>query len=297
MLGAMHTDATRAIIEITGDDRVHFLQGLTTQDITHLRPERGLFAALLTPQGKIQHDFFLLQHGDAILLDCDATQKDALLKRLSMYKLRAKVALRDATAEWQVAHRTRASHAAIGHVTDKKEYFILTDPRAAELGDRLYCRPGTTEVKNTVSADEYHRHRLRLGVPDGAHDIADDVALDAGYDALGAVSFTKGCFVGQEVTARMHYKNIARRGFYIVEAEGAAALPASGTPVKAGGIALGTLRGSHGTLGLAMLKFEETEAALEAGSTILVDNIGLQVHAPAWLQPKLAQFRAARENQ
>ena len=95
----MHTDATRAIIEITGDDRVHFLQGLTTQDITHLRPERGLFAALLTPQGKILHDFFLLQYGDAILLDCDATQKEALLKRLSMYKLRAKVTLRDATAE------------------------------------------------------------------------------------------------------------------------------------------------------------------------------------------------------
>lgn len=292
----MHTDATRAIIEITGDDRSHFLQGLITQDITHLRETRGLFAALLSPQGKILHDFFLLQHGDAILLDCDAAQKDALIKRLSMYKLRAKVSLRDATEDWQVAYRTRALHAAVGHVTDKKEYLVMTDPRAAELGDRVYFKPGTTEIKNTVPPEEYHHHRLRLGIPDGAHDIADDVALDAGYDALGAVSFTKGCFVGQEVTARMHYKNIARRGFYIVEADGAQ-LPPAGATIKAGGIALGTLRGSQHGLALAMLKFEETEAALENGTTLLVDNIGLTAHAPAWLQPKLAQFRAARENQ
>lgn len=292
----MHTDATRAIIEITGDDRTNFLQGLITQDITHLRDARGLFAALLSPQGKILHDFFLLQHGESIVLDCDATQKDALLKRLTMYKLRAKVSLRDASDAWRVAYRTRATHAAVGHVTDKKTCLVLTDPRAAELGERVYFSPDIAEVKNTASMEEYHGHRMRLGVPDNARDIVDDVALDAGYDLLGAVSFTKGCFVGQEVTARMHYKNIARRGFYIVES-GGESLPASGTPIKAGGVAVGTLRGSAGTLGLAMLKFEETEAALENGTALLVDNITLNVHAPAWLQPKLAQFRAARENQ
>lgn len=292
----MQTDATRAIIELTGEDRSHFLQGIITQDITHLRDGRGLFAALLSPQGKILHDFFLMMHGETILLDCAASHKDSLLKRLTMYKLRAKVTLRDATAEWLVAYRTRALHAAVGHVTDKKNCLVLTDPRAAELGERLYFNPDVTDIKNTVTVEDYHRHRMRLGVPDGARDIADDVALDAGYDALGAVSFTKGCFVGQEVTARMHYKNIARRGFYIVESD-AASLPPTGATMKADGIAIGTLRGSIGGLALAMLKFEETETALENGATFLVDNLGVQVHAPAWLQPKLAQFRAARENQ
>lgn len=292
----MHTDATRAILAITGEDRSQFLQGLITQDIHLLREARGLFAALLSPQGKILHDFFLLQHGDTILLDCDASQKDALLKRLTMYKLRAKVVVADVTDQWRVAHRMRATHAAVGHVSDKKTCLVMTDPRAAELGDRLYLTPAAEDAKSTITLDEYHRHRMKLGVPDGTRDIVDDVALDAGYDALGAVSFTKGCFVGQEVTARMHYKNIARRGFYVIETD-SGTLPASGTPVKAGGIALGTLRGSLGGLGLAMLKFEETEAALASGGAMLVDNQSVSVHAPAWLQPKLAQFRAARENQ
>lgn len=292
----MHTDATRAIIALTGEDRSHFLQGLITQDITHLRDTRGLFAALLSPQGKILHDFFILAHGETILLDTDAAHKDALIKRLTMYKLRAKVTLADASEQWRVAYRTRATHAAVGHVTDKKTCLMMTDPRAAELGERLYLTPDAEEPKNTVSADEYHRHRLKLGVPDGVRDVIDDVALDAGYDALGAVSFTKGCFVGQEVTARMHYKSIARRGFYVVEAE-TGTLPPAGTPVKAGGVTVGTLRGSIGSLGLAMLKFEETEAALEQGTNLLVDNLGITIHAPGWMQPKLAQFRAARENQ
>lgn len=291
----MHTDATRAMLALTGDDRSHFLQGIITQDITLLREARGLFAALLSPQGKILHDFFLLTHGDAILLDCDATQKDALMKRLTMYKLRAKVNITDATEQWRVAYRTRATHAAVGHVTDKKEYLVMTDPRAAELGERLYLTPAAVDVKNTVAPEEYHRHRIKLGVPDGARDIADDVALDAGYDALGAVSFSKGCFVGQEVTARMHYKNIARRGFYVIETGGT--VPASGAAIKAGGVAIGTVRGSIGGIGLAMLKFEETENALENGTSLLVDNLEVTAHAPAWLQPKLAQFRAARENQ
>ena len=292
----MHTDATRAIIELTGEDRSHFLQGITTQDITHLRDARGLFSALLSPQGKILHDFFLMAHGEAILLDCHAAQKDALVKRLTMYKLRAKVTLRDATGDWHVSYRTSATHANVGHVSDKKSCLVMTDPRAAELGERLYFKPHVTDIKNTVSVEGYHRHRMRLGIPDGARDIAEDVALDAGYDALGAVSFTKGCFVGQEVTARMHYKNIARRGFYVVEAE-AAQLPPSGTPITADGVSIGTLRGSIGGLALAMLKFEETEASLLNGTTLLVDNKEVHVHAPAWLQPKLAQFRAARENQ
>lgn len=292
----MHTDATRAVLVLTGEDRSHFLQGLITQDVTHLREGRGLFAAILSPQGKILHDFFLLQHGDSILLDADASQKEALIKRLTMYKLRAKVSINDVSDQWRVAYRTRATHAAVGHVADKKTCLVMTDPRGAELGDRLYLTPEVDDAKNTVTLEEYHRHRMKLGVPDGVRDVTDDVALDAGYDALGAVSFTKGCFVGQEVTARMHYKNIARRGFYVLEAQ-SGILPATGTAIKAGGVAIGTVRGSMGGLGLAMLKFAETEAALENGSPLLVDNVHVSAHAPAWLQPKLAQFRAARENQ
>lgn len=290
----MHADATRALLRITGDDRVAFLQGILTQDVQKLKPECGLFAALLSPQGKLQHDFFLIPHGDSILLDTDAAQKDTLLKRLSMYKLRAKVALADASAHFTVAYRLQAEHATIGHITHKKHLTLLTDPRAAELGERLYIEDGGMVPKHTITPEAYHAHRIALGIPDGTRDLVDDTALDAGYDLLNAVSFTKGCYVGQEVTARMHYKNIARRGFYHVEAQ--SDLPASGKLVS-NGITLGELRGSQGTQGLAMLKFDETETALEQGTPIHVDNAALQVSSPAWLHSKLAQFRAARSTQ
>lgn len=291
----MQVDTTRAIIELSGEERISFLQGILTQDMTLLREDRGLFAALLSPQGKILHDMFLLPYGETLLIDILATQKDALLKRLTMYKLRAKISLVDSAGLWHVAHRTRADHAAIGHLAHKKDALVMTDPRAAELGDRVYWQAGSMpDIKNTVSPAHYHRHRLRLGVPDST-DIDEDVAMDAGYDALNAISFTKGCYVGQEVTARMHYKNIARKGFYVVESD--RDLPPAGSSVMAQDQAIGTLRGSVEGCGLAMVKFDAAEAALTAGTPITVDKLPVTLTAPAWLHPKLAQFRAARENQ
>lgn len=291
----MHTDASRSLLEITGADRMAFLQGILTQDVTRLADGHAAFSALLSPQGKILHDFFLIPVGEAIWLDVDASHKDMLHKRLTMYKLRAHVAIADMGDARRVAYRTRAEITGIGHITSRSQYLQCTDPRMAELGERLYLTTGAANIKNTVSAEEYHHHRLTLGVPDGARDIAEDTLLDAGYDLLNAASFTKGCYVGQEVTARMHYKNIARRGFYLVRGE--APLPAFNTPLSAGGIALGTLRGSAGALGLAMLKFDETQKALESGTPILVDKSPVQIASPAWMHTKLAQFRAARENQ
>lgn len=291
----MQVDSTRAIIALSGEDRIAFLQGLLTQDMNALREDRGLFAALLSPQGKILHDMFLLAHDDSVLMDVTADQKDALLKRLNMYKLRAKVTLADVSDQWQIAYRQRADHATIGHVTRKPKKCIMTDPRAAEMGARLYLQHGLEErPKQTFTMEQYHLHRLRLGIPDSA-DIHDDVALDAGYDALNAISFSKGCYVGQEVTARMHYKQINRRGFYTLEAP--SALPAFGHAIMAGDVDAGELRSHCGSIGLAMLKFEVIERAVQQGTPITVHNLKLTIHAPAWLHPKLAQFRAAHEKQ
>lgn len=290
-----HYDTSRALLSVGGEERITFLQGILTQDVTQLDDTRGLFAALLSPQGKITHDMFLIPHGQTVLIDCAAAQKDQLLARLMMYKLRAKVTFTDVTDQWRVALRIRAEHATIGHVTRKKHHIVMTDPRAAELGERLYLEPSAPAPAKTASYDEYHAHRIALGIPDSQFDIADDVAMDAGYDLLAAISFSKGCYVGQEVTARMHYKNIARRGFYIVEST--QPLPPTGTVMKAGSTGIGTLRGSMGTRGLAMLKFEEVDAAETTGAAFAVDNVNVQLTAPAWLHPKLAQFRATRENQ
>ena len=251
-------DSSRAIITVSGDDAVHFLQGILTQDITRLAAERIQFAALLSPQGKILHDMFVIDGnaigaGDAILLDTPAVHKDVLLKRLTMYKLRAKVTLADVTAQWPVQYARDGG---------------LTDPRHPQLPQRVYgvLASGSTPLSSTIPATEYATKTLALGIPDSMRDFAADeiVALDAGYDLLHAVSFTKGCYVGQEVTARMHYKSIARKGFFL--------LTRDGEPSQ-----------------LVLLKFDEVGAP---HATITHNCTSYTATLPEWMQPKWAQYIA-----
>ncbi len=249
-------DTSRAFLTIAGDDRVHFLQGLLTQDIAKLADEKIQFAALLSPQGKILHDMFVIDQGDHILLDTAATLKDALLKRLTLYKLRAKVTIADATHLWQLSYSTTTGFA---------------DPRHPEMPKRLITQPGDNLPSTTLMPEDYHTIRLNLGIPELGSDFASDqvVPMDAGYDLLHAISFTKGCYVGQEVTARMHYKNIARRGFY-------------------------QLNDGAGHIRLALLRFEEIG---ESGKNTLMDNCSYHATLPAWLKPKYMQFLEGKKNQ
>lgn len=242
-------NTTRSIIRITGDDRVAFLQGILTNDIAKLNVDKIQFAALLSPQGKILNDMFVVAWDNALLLDTGAAFADALIKRLALYKLRAKVTIEDASAELAVTQGAGG----------------LPDPRHPELPHRLYA---PASGHDTPLSDH---PTLALGIPELGRDFAPDqvVAMDAGYDLLHAISFTKGCYVGQEVTARMHYKNIARRGFYLL---------------------------AHDTMPprLALLRFEEVEAA---HGTVAVDNIPYRATLPAWMEPKLARFKSGLQNQ
>ena len=190
----MTTDATRTIFRISGADATRFLQGVLTQDVARLPAEKIQFAALLSPQGKILHDMFLVADGDAILIDTPSALAETLKKRLMMYKLRAAVTIEDVSD---------SIHVTLGDG--------LPDPRHPDLPHRHYGAPHH-------SPSTTHHSPLSLGIPECGTDFAPDTvtALDAGYDLLNAISFSKGCYVGQEVTARMHYKNIARRGFYIL---------------------------------------------------------------------------------
>ena len=244
-------DSSRSLIALSGEDVETFLQGILTQDIKKLNESKIQFAALLSPQGRILHDMFVVAGDNVVYLDTPTAMKELLIKRLTMYRLRAKVAIRDVSAEFGV------SYPAAG----------LPDPRHPDLPHRLY---GPTTEFAELSA-QAHETTLALGIPDSAKDFEADsvVAMDAGYDLLNAISFTKGCYVGQEVTARMHYKNIARRGFYRLESDIA--------PPR-----------------LALLKFEEVEAA---GGIVTVDNTTYHAHLPAWMAPKFYQFKTASEKQ
>jgi tRNA-modifying protein YgfZ len=239
----------RSIITVSGEDRIHFLQGILTQDVSKLAVEKIQFAALLSPQGKILHDMFLIAQGDRILIDTPAAYKDVLMKRLAMYKLRAKVTVADAP-EYHVSYSKSDG---------------MADPRHPALPHRIYSNTALSDISET----DYRGICLQFGIPDSAHDFAPDilVPLDAGYDLLNAISFTKGCYVGQEVTARMHYKNIARRGFYILESDVAAPR-------------------------LALLKFEEAE---KITGHVMIDGTAYHPRLPKWMLPKLAQHKANSE--
>lgn len=242
----------RTVFSITGDDRLKFLQGLVTNDVTGAK--NGLvYAALLTPQGKFLADFFLADRGDAILLDAPAELAPDLFRRLSMYKLRADVAI---TATELKVQR------GLGVAPDG----AMPDPRHPDLGWRRY---GQTADDGGVDWDAL---RVKLGVPALGSELFPDQSyiLEQGFERLHGVDFKKGCYVGQEVTARMKHKTELRKGLARVRVDGTATpgeeILADGKPVGT----LGTVAGDHA---LAYLRFDRATGPMTAGTaTITLDE-------------------------
>ncbi len=179
--------ADRALIRISGEDVRGFLQGLVTQDMASVTPEAPRWAALLTPQGKALFDFILWADGESIMVDCEATQREALVRRLSIYRLRRAITIEavEGGVHWSPEPGQGVS-----------------DPRLAALGYRWL------DAGEGVEATGWREHRLRLGVTEGVEELGQDKTLwlECNAGELGGVSFTKGCYVGQENTARMHYR-------------------------------------------------------------------------------------------
>jgi folate-binding protein YgfZ len=250
----------RGVIELTGEDRVAFLQGLVSNDVALAAPGRAVWAALLTPQGKWLADFFILATDDALLLDCERDKTAFLIKSLSRYKLRAKLALRDLSAE-------RFVHVAWGETPAESDALIAPDPRLAEAGWRVIA---AAELPQTATIADWHRHRIFLGLPDGGRDLQAEksVLLEAGFDELGGVSWTKGCYMGQELTARTKYRGLLKRRLVPVQVEGD--LPLPGTPILHDGAEVGELRFGVDGLAMALLRLEALNAAsLACGAATL----------------------------
>lgn len=279
----------RAVIRLGGVDVFSFLQGIITQDVAVLDKAPCLFTLLLSAQGKFQHDFFLMHrpHEDTVLLDVAAAHKEALLKKLKMYRLRAKVDIVDEAAKW---HVITVWGKGLAEVVWPARAIKATDPRLAGLGMRCLLPVGENFISpgmEIVSENAYHAHRLALGVPDGVRDAGErEVALELNASELSAMSFTKGCYVGQEVTARMHYRTVLRKCLHQVSvAQGA--LPASGTPVLLHGKEIGQVRSSQGAVGLAMLRISQVQAAQKADEPMMADGMPLQVRLPEYMQAKI----------
>ena len=262
----------RSVIVLSGPEARPFLQGLITNDIEKVAPGRAIYAALLTPQGKILFDFLIAEGDGALLLDCHRDTRDALIKRLTMYRLRSKVQIEARDQLAILAGLTGIP--AVRGVT-----FI--DPRLPALGHRTI---GTVaEVAATIAnAEAYHDHRLDLGVPE-AGDFGSDrmFALDADLDELHAIDFEKGCYVGQELTARMKHRGTARKRLLPVATEDGGDLPGGDISVMADGRALGEIVSTHGALGFALIRLDKLEEF--GGISLRAGEKSVRVYKPAWL--------------
>ena len=263
-------DAGRALIAVGGGDRVAFLQGLVTNDVARVAPARAVYAALLTPQGKYLFDFFLLDGGDgAVLIDVARNQAQALGLRLKMYCLRrdAEISVRN---DLQVALVWGAGPDAPG----LGGAMVVADPRAAQLGWRAYASDAGAALAGVTTGTqaEYDALRIAALVPETGVELQSEQTfiLEAGFERLDGVDFRKGCYVGQEVTARMKHKTELRKGLVAVRLEGAAE---PGTPVTRDGKAVGTLFTSDGARALAHLRLDRAGPGMEAGAA--------RVHYPA----------------
>ncbi|MBM3484959.1 MAG: folate-binding protein YgfZ [Alphaproteobacteria bacterium] len=274
----------RGLIQLSGSDARDFLQGLISNDIAKVRPERAIYAALLSPQGKFLHDFIVASLGDVLVLDCERARLGDLGQRLAGYRLRARVELADASDDFRlVAVLGDDVHGRFGLPDEPGACaaftggLALVDPRDRRLGVRVIIpvtsgtAPLTALGLTEAPFDRYEALRLSLGVPDGSRDLVIDKAIlvESNFEALNGVDFAKGCYVGQELTARTKYRGLAKRRLMRVRIEGAT--PAPGTILSIDGKEAGEMRTAMSNLGLALVRLDRLDEAsgapLMAGAT------------------------------
>lgn len=277
----------RAFVRVAGNEAAEFLQGLISQDIQKITAEYSGYGALLTPQGKFLHDLFLTKTADGFLLECETERRDDLIMRLKRYRLRAKIdiAREDDLAvavmwgEGVIANAELAETPGATAVDGARTTYV--DPRITALGVRIIdtadslSPPPSAEMS---SLDAYRAHRLALGVPEGSTDILVDrgFLLENGFDELNGVDWQKGCYVGQELTARTKYRGLVKRRLMPVRIEGAS--PESGAKIEADGRDAGEIRSVAGAWALALIRLD----AWRSGAPMTTGDAKVTPEKPKW---------------
>jgi folate-binding protein YgfZ len=290
-------DTFRSPVAVEGEDRQSFLQGLISNDTRRITETQAIFSAFLTPQGKFLHDFSVAEVQGRYLLDGETERRADLIKRLSMYRLRSKVKVVDAGADWAVlvfagpqalAKLGLAPTAGLAKPLGGGVVFV--DPRLPALGARAFLPRGEAEaIARTAGFDaapleRFDRLRIALGVPSGSRDLIAEkgILLENGFEELHAIDWDKGCYMGQELTARTRYRGLVRKRLLPVEISGAA--PEPGTALLLGGVEAGELRSisPDGRSGLAMVRLEHLERARNEG----LSAGGATIHpsVPDWMR-------------
>ena len=256
---------SRALVRVAGPDWRGLLQGLLSNDVEQLGEGEIRFAALLTPQGRVLFDMFVIGEADGCLLDVAAQRRDALIQRLLIYRLRAKADI--AAAEGQVCALWNAPAPPAGW---------RPDPRLAALGWRGVDRSAPADAQVLSEAD-YQSFRLDLGAPDPEGDCAPDKTypIEADFDLLNGIDFKKGCFVGQETTSRMKRRGGVRSRMLPIEFDGPP--PAFGVEVMAGELRAGEVLSGREGRAMALLRLDRIE-----GAELTVEGRPVRVLTPGW---------------
>ena len=280
---------SRAVLRVGGADAMEFLQGLVSVDMTKTLNSIAVYGAFLTAQGKYLHDFFAVQMENAIFMDCEAARIEDFMRRLKLYKLRSKIELeimedlRVYVCIGQTVLDALGLTKSLGSATSIPDGILYTDPRLVAGGARAIISGDHTSAfptKDFEGADpfEYDLLRLSLGLPDSSRDMEVEKAtlLECGFEELNGVDFDKGCYMGQELTARTKYRGLVKKRLMPVHVEGD--LPAQGTKITQNGKNVGELRSTAGNIGLALIRLE----ALEEDSPLKAGNATLIPQKPDW---------------
>jgi len=283
---------SRAVLAISGEDRRVFLQGLISNDINKATESQAIHAAFLTAQGRFLHEFFAVESAARLLLDTEAARLEDLRKRLAAYKLRAKVALTSLGDDMIVVAAFGAGSAAsfglqpmAGAAAPHLCGVAFVDPRLAAMGVRLLLpRAALSDLtalgSTPASFADYDSWRLSHGVPDGSRDLEIERALllENGFDELNGVDWKKGCYVGQEVTARMKYRALVKRQLTLVRIDGPT--PAPGTTIMFNDAKAGEMRSAAQDQGLALMHVDRLAEIAQGGGQLVAGEARLTVVTP-----------------
>ncbi len=287
----------RGVIGVAGEDATDFLQGLVSNDVAKVSPTRAIWSAMLTPRGKFLHEFFIAEYEGRLLLDCEAARLRELKKKLSMYKLRAKVEITDETEKFSVvalfgegaleAVGLAATEGTEGATKAFAGGVAFTEPRIAAMGGRAILPAGDAEEAlgraglKPATRDDYDAIRLSLGLPDGSRDmiVEKSILLENGFDELHGIDWDKGCYMGQELTSRTRYRGLIKKRLVPVTIDGPA--PEPGTPLMAAGREAGEMRSSSGGLGLALVRLKHLDGG---ASPLKAGDATVAPERPGWMR-------------
>jgi hypothetical protein len=290
-------DTFRSPVAVEGEDRQTFLQGLISNDTRRVTETQAVFSAFLTPQGKFLHDFSVAEVAGRYLLDPETERRADLIKRLSMYRLRSKVKVVDVAADWAVVVFTGPGALnklglapTAGLAKPLGGGVVFVDPRLPALGARAFLPRAEAEATartagfSAAPIEQFEDLRVSLGVPSGSRDLVPDkgILLENGFEELNAIDWEKGCYMGQELTARTRYRGLVRKRLLPVEISGAP--PAPGTALMLGGVEAGELRSisPDGKTGLAMVRLEHLDRARSEG--LSAEGATIRPSVPAWMR-------------